>query len=111
PGPDPLIPVTHDGGSRPVWSRDGRRLFYRAGTDNRTKMMVVEVSTAGGTFRVGPVHELFDRRYLGTAPMRSYDVALDGRFLMAQEREPRPQPVTRLHVVLNWHQELKRLVP
>lgn len=111
PGPEPVTPVSRDGGARPVWSRDGRRLFYRSGTDNRTKMMAVDVSTAEGTFRPGAVRELFDQPYLGTAPMRSYDVAPDGRFLMAEDWKPPPQPVTRLHVALNWLEQVERLVP
>jgi hypothetical protein len=37
-----------------------------------------------------------------------YDVAPDGRFLMLAEDSSRP---TILNVVLNWTEELKRLVP
>jgi hypothetical protein len=39
-----------------------------------------------------------------------YDIARDGnRFVMIR---PKPQPPsTQVHVVLNWFEELKRLVP
>ena len=42
---------------------------------------------------------------------RMYDLAPDGkRFLMIQESEP-PPPPTQYNIVLNWFEELKRLVP
>ena len=44
---------------------------------------------------------------------RSYDLHPDGRrFLVGvtKEQEPSP-PITRLHLVSNWFEELKRLVP
>jgi hypothetical protein len=42
------------------------------------------------------------------ARSRSYDVAPDGRFLMlVQNRQEEPT----IHVVLNWFEELERLVP
>ena len=42
--------------------------------------------------------------------LRNYDVSPDGkRFLMIQEDEETARP--RFHVVLNWFQELKELVP
>jgi serine/threonine protein kinase len=45
---------------------------------------------------------------------RDYDITRDGKFVMLypsdfdESREP-PRP--QMHVVLNWHEELKRLVP
>jgi hypothetical protein len=42
--------------------------------------------------------------------MAQYDVARDGRFVMVQEGAPAPPPA-QLNVVLNWYEELKRLVP
>ena len=42
-----------------------------------------------------------------TSP-RTYDVAADKRFLMV---EPSPTYSQRFNVVLNWAEELKRLVP
>ena len=51
------------------------------------------------------------------APGRNYDISPDGqRFLMIKEGAPvdTNDPfagLTRIHVVLNWTEELKRLVP
>ena len=54
--------------------------------------------------------ELFERRFtfdqFGNA---NYDIADDGqRFLMVQETAP---PVTQVPVIINWFDELRRLVP
>jgi hypothetical protein len=70
-------------------------------------MMAVSIETEP-EFKVTQFEELFEGRYL-TSIYRNYDVAPDGRFLMIQE----PQEATPLgiNVVLNWFEELKRLVP
>jgi len=104
PGPGPKVPVSTEGGQQPMWSRDEKELFYR----NGNKMMAVAVETES-QFRVtGPI-ELFEGRYLSTASLQNYDVAPDGRFLMI--REPRESAPLGVNVVLNWFDELKRLVP
>jgi len=50
--------------------------------------------------------------YDGTTPVRSWDATSDGqRFLLRRRVESTDKPVTAAHIVLNWDQELKRLVP
>ena len=103
PGPGGAIPISPDGGRLPVWSADGRELFYR----NGLTMMVVTVDDPGASFKVGTPEILFDAAYDNID--NHYDVSTDGRFLMV-----RPDPnatADRLQVVLNWFEELKRLVP
>jgi len=104
PDPGPKVPISTEGGQQPMWSRDGKELFYR----NRNKMMAAGVETES-QFRVtGPV-ELFEGRYLSNVGLQNYDVAPDGRFLMIQEtKESAPLGI---NVVLNWLEELERLVP
>jgi Tol biopolymer transport system component len=103
PGPGPKILISTEGGSQPVWSHDGKELFYRSSN----KMMAVSIETEP-EFKVTQFEELFEGRYL-TSIYRNYDVAPDGRFLMIQEpQEPTPLGI---NVVLNWFEELKRLVP
>jgi serine/threonine-protein kinase len=72
--------VSTDGGGEPVWSHDGRELFY---VRNSTELMVAEVNTAGAfsvlsrktLFSVGP--------YARDLAHRIYDVTPDGqRFVM-----------------------------
>ena len=100
--PGGTIPISTDGGALPVWSADGRELFYR----NGNTMMVVTVDT-GASFTVGTPEVLFDGAYNNTD--NRYDVSADGRFLMV-----RPDPdatADRLQVVLDWGEELQRRVP
>jgi serine/threonine-protein kinase len=107
PGPGSRSQISIDGGTEPVWSRDGRELFYLSGD----KMMAVEITTAP-TFRAGTPRLLFEGRYISsTNGVAAYDVASDGRrFLRVQPMHPDP-PANQIHVVLNWHEELRRLVP
>ena len=104
---DVTRPITTEGGGAPLWSGDGRELFYRSGNG----MFVVEVSTAG-TFERGLPSLLFEGPYVGDINgIASYDVTADGeRFLMLTQG-PSDATQMQLNVVQNWHEELERLVP
>ena len=114
PGPGGKVQISSDGGADPVWKRQGGELYYRSGD----KMMVVGVATQPA-FRADKPRLLWEGRYnLGTnsscgAPgpgSSNYDVTPDGqRFLMVKEGE-QDVPATRIHVVLNWSEELKHAV-
>ncbi|MEE8161767.1 MAG: hypothetical protein V3T61_09040, partial [Acidobacteriota bacterium] len=100
--------ISTDGGREPIWARSGDELFYRRGEG----MMAVEITTQP-TFRTGTPRLLFEGPYRRTPNPTTahYDVSVDGqRFLMVQE-EAREEEATQLNVVLNWFEELKRLVP
>lgn len=46
------------------------------------------------------------------ACVRGYDLSQDGqRFLMVKLGQTKPTPVTEMILVLNWFEELRRLVP
>jgi serine/threonine-protein kinase len=102
--------VSTGGGSRPLWARDGRELFYLAGDGRLTG---VAVETSNSTFTTGNPVRLLERAYLSPAPGRTYDVSPDGqRFLMIKEvGSDEGGATSELVVVLNWFEELKRLVP
>jgi Tol biopolymer transport system component len=105
PQADRKAQVSSEGGTQPVWNPNGREIFYRSGT----KMMSVAVSTSPDLVLSTP-RLLFDLRYaFGTGiTIANYDVSSDGqRFVMVKD-EP---GAGRLNVVLNWSEELKRLVP
>jgi len=47
-----------------------------------------------------------------SVPTKSYDVSPDGeRFLMVDAPDRELLTVTEIHVVVNWFEELNRLVP
>ena len=101
-------PISKPGASRLRWSRDGKELFYVAGE----ALMKVSVSTNGMDLAPGQPEPLFPWRglALGSWDTASFDVSRDGRrFLVIEPRTNEQLP--RLHVVLNWFTELKRLVP
>ena len=72
--------VSTSGGADPLWSRDGRELFYRSGG----KVMAVDVRTSP-RFSAGTPRALFDDTF-AVSPnfITGYSVAADGRFLFAQ---------------------------
>ena len=74
-------------------------------------MMSVEIQTEP-VFRASTPRVLFEGDFLSHdhPSKRNYDIAPDGkRFLMIQsEAEP---VYTKVKIVLNWFEELKRLVP
>ena len=107
PGPGPKTMISTTGGYQPAWSRDGKELFYRSGRGNR-KMIAATFETEP-EFRITHVEELFEGQYQRHIQWRNYDVARDGRFLIIQEpQEPTPLGI---NIVLNWLEELKKLVP
>jgi serine/threonine-protein kinase len=109
-GSGTVVQVSSDGGWEPVWSPDGSTLYYR--NINGTKMMAVSIGP-GPLLRVGTPRVLFENARLvaGWAWGRNYDISPDGkRFLMITSSSPPIWP-SEYHVILNWAQELKRLVP
>jgi serine/threonine-protein kinase len=106
-----LRQVSMAGGTRPLWSRSGKELFY-VGPDGA--LLRVPVEASGATWNAGTPTKLFERRYYnGTNTLRTYDVSPDGqRFLMikAPGTDASAAPPA-LIVVQHWDEELKRLVP
>ena len=107
PGPGERLTVSVEGGNEPVWSRDGRELFYRSGD----AMMAVDVST-GPALNTGKPRRLFEKPYERTLALwPNYDVSADGRrFLMVKTIGQEAAPA-QINVVLNWTEELTRRVP
>jgi serine/threonine-protein kinase len=99
--------VSTEGGRHPVWARETLELFYR----NGDKMMVVDYAATGDAFRAEPPREVFTVPTMDDEPHATYDVTADGkRFLVLLPEESDEVP-TQLIVVLNWFEEVKRLVP
>jgi serine/threonine-protein kinase len=113
--------VSTAGGRTPVWSRDGRELFYHAPDG-----VVMGVRVDGGaSFAASAPVPIVQGAYAYTfnAPSpdasfggfaaRSFDVAADGRFLMLKplpDDEEAPA-ASSIIVVQNWLDELVRRVP
>jgi len=105
PGPGPKTKISIGGGHKPVWSRDGKELFYRSSG----QMMVAAKIETEPQFRVTGHEELFEWKHMHCLTCQTYDVAPDGRYLMV--KDPKESQLQRINVVLNWFDELKHLVP
>jgi Tol biopolymer transport system component len=113
PGPGAKLQISSDGGTDPVWKRNGGELYYR----NGDSMMVVAVSTEGA-FHAGRPQELWQGHYshgMSTscgapgATSSNYDVTSDGkRFLMVKDDGDRARS-TQMVVVQGWADEVRRL--
>jgi eukaryotic-like serine/threonine-protein kinase len=101
--------VSTGGGTRPLWARNGRELFYLGGPG---RMISVPIEP-GLTFAAGKPKVASEGRYIGGGRVRSYDVSPDGRFLMIKDMRPAGDTSTppQFIIVQNWFEELKRLVP
>ena len=112
PGPGPKIKISSGGGTDPIWSRNGKELFYR----NGDKMMVVAVENLT-TGRPSKPRGLWTGNYShgmssscgppGTTEA-NYDVTGDGEhFLMVKDLDEGAAS-TRIVVVLNFAEELRK---
>lgn len=91
--------VSTGGGNFPVWSRDGRELYFIS-ADN--KMMAVEVKGDGRKFDAGVPKPLF-----AVPGQAQFDVSKDGRFLIHVPVDQTASNVP-LMVVVNWQAALKK---
>ena len=103
--------VSINGGRSPVWSSDGRELFYRHLDSDA--MLAVRIES-GSPLTVGTPAVVFEGEYVWPFFLRrNYDVAPNGqRFLMVKEARSVDESADAndIHVVLNWLQELTERV-
>jgi serine/threonine-protein kinase len=105
------LSVSRSGGGNPIWSRDGRRLFFV--NDQARQLMVARVSTSDGFSVDGAesVLEIPPSYYLDNLS-DFYDVAPDGeRFLFARRVESSAGGSLEIVLVRNWIEELIERVP
>lgn len=108
-----LITQAKGGGISPLWSPDGNQLFYRPtiASGQPIALKVVDIS----------VNPEFSFRNDRTLPItgfsnvsfyRGFDITPDGaEFIMTFPAELSERENRSIHVVVNWFEELKELVP
>jgi len=105
--------VSKDGGDSPLWSPNGKGLFYR----KNDEVIAVSLETEP-TFKAVKSETLFRRNYVSRTQLDliPWDIHPDGKqFLMMKEstgdattaKTSRP----RINIIANWFEELKERVP
>jgi Tol biopolymer transport system component len=101
PNPGGKWQISTNGGRRPVWSRDGKELFF---IDPARRMMAAEIGSTP-QFHAAVPKPLFDSRFALGGTTR-FDVSKDGRFLLPNQIE---EGVTApISVVINWATGMKK---
>ena len=114
PGPGEKIRISTAFGTEPLWTSKGRELLYRGGTATTLTLVSTAIRSLS-PFQADAPRVLFEKKgleYDRTGPVLAWDATADGqRFLFLKNDQSLNRPVTTLHVVLNWTEELKRRVP
>jgi hypothetical protein len=99
PGPSGKVQVSLGGGSEPLWSPDGRQIYYRS----KRAVLAARVSTAP-TFSVTSRRRLFEGPFATNPVHANFDVSPDGRrFLMIEPTGGGAQVI----VAQNWANEVR----
>jgi serine/threonine-protein kinase len=106
PGAGDKKPISTGGGSSPVWSRDGRQLYYHLAD----KIMAVDITTQPA-FRAGTPRVVAEGLRISSRSARNFDVAADGRILIAQSPEKAEEERAQFRVVQNFAAEVRRRLP
>jgi serine/threonine protein kinase len=93
--------ISSEGGTAPRWARSGNELFFLA----KDGFMSVKFAP-GNTLNLGKPVKLFEDKRTWSG----YDVAADGRFVVAVEAEGKATG-SQLNVILHWFEELKQDQP
>ncbi len=96
--------ISVGGGAAPIWSKDGKEMFYLAPDK---KLMSVDVKTAGGSIEQGVPKPLFATDVDNYTLPNRYAISRDGkRFLVNNGIESTSsKPIA---VVLNWTADVKK---
>ena len=110
PGPGGQWQISTGGGRYPIWSRNGRELFYET-LDNH--VMVADYTAKNDSFVPGKPRLWSKVRLTNAGGLRSFDVAPDGKRIAAALplRESKPEDEASVTFLLNFLDELKRKAP
>jgi serine/threonine-protein kinase len=117
PGPGGKWQISTEGGTSPIWSPNGREVFY---TSSDRRIMVTSYTVKGGSFIADKPAPWCDLQMTLQAPnpnppfaSSNIDLAPDGKrfaILVPANTEP-PKPPTHVNVLFNFFDELQRRTP
>ncbi len=96
----------------PIWSRNGRELFFYTPSDRRIR--VAGYSVKGDSFVAGTPHVWSKRGTMVARVGSTYDLAPDGKRFAVElyaDGTSEPKPISHVTVLLNFFDELRRRVP
>jgi serine/threonine-protein kinase len=99
------VQVSQGGGTDPMWSHDGRELFYRATTAGHVMLTQLTMTTSPslGVAARKPLFNIDD--YDGAQPHSNYDVSPDGKGFVMIHRGP----VGRIVIIQNLSALVRKL--
>ena len=103
--------ISNSGGQFPIWSRDGRELFYLS-ADNR--IMTVSYTANGDSFTAYKPRLWSNSQLLDVQPAWNFDLAPDGkRFAILPRDDSAGEQNGSVHItfLLNFFDEVRRRIP
>jgi serine/threonine-protein kinase len=109
PGPGGRWQISTGGGQFPIWSRNGREIFFES-LDNR--IMVADYSARGESFEAGKPRIWSNQNLLNTGIFPNLDLAPDGkRFVVLPGDTGETKSSVHVTFLLNFFDELRRKAP
>ena len=111
PGPGGKWQISTGGSRFPIWSRNGRELFYSTlGVSNRP--MVVSYQAEENSFHVGTPRLWSEGQFTDQGAPSNFALHPDGkRFAVLKRPEGAEDPsITHVNLVTNWFDEVRRRV-
>jgi Tol biopolymer transport system component len=105
PEAGPKYRISTKGGTEPVWAPRGGELFFRNGTQLMSVAITTHLRFAAATPR-----SLFSQCFALVRGRINYDVSPDSQRFVLVGLGDSEQPA-QINIVLDWFEELKRLVP
>jgi Tol biopolymer transport system component len=113
--------IAVDSAVNPVWSPDGTEIYYRRGVGDAARSLnSVTIVETEPRFRFTSARSIAIEGLVNHGSYRDFDVLPDGSGWLvltpadgsgASDAAPSPAEPDRIHVVLNWFEELERRAP
>jgi Tol biopolymer transport system component len=111
---DEMHQISLSGGHVPIWSPDGKQIFYATEPVGGTSQIIsVDVQTQP-SFVVGKTTPLPVKGIVSNGYRDGFDITSDGKYfvvLLPHSPDPGKAPPEQINITLNWFDELKQRVP
>jgi serine/threonine-protein kinase len=100
--------VSNGGGSDPVWSRNGREIYFHGGD---SRLMVSTYAAKGGAFAASKPEVWSSRQLTSMGVANFYDLSPDGKRFAVADRMAGEERPAKVAFLFHFFDELKRRVP